>query len=74
MQQTLTGLPTPAVESIVTTAPAAGENASAPDSVPTAPMANIPIADRFVPEVGGRDGLEPTRFGDWERNGRCIDF
>lgn len=26
-------------------------------------------------EVGGRKaGLEPTRYGDWERNGRCIDF
>ena len=25
-------------------------------------------------EVGGRKGPEPTRFGDWEKNGRCIDF
>ena len=25
-------------------------------------------------EFGGRDGPEPTRFGDWEKNGRCIDF
>jgi hypothetical protein len=25
-------------------------------------------------EVGGRPGPEPTRYGDWERNGRCIDF
>ena len=25
-------------------------------------------------EIGGRQGPEPTRFGDWERNGRCIDF
>jgi len=25
-------------------------------------------------EVGGRGGLEPTRYGDWEKNGRCIDF
>ena len=25
-------------------------------------------------EVGGRDGLDPTRFGDWELRGRCIDF
>lgn len=25
-------------------------------------------------EIGGRDGLEPTRFGDWEKAGRCIDF
>jgi hypothetical protein len=25
-------------------------------------------------EVGGPTGPEPTRFGDWEKNGRCIDF
>jgi hypothetical protein len=25
-------------------------------------------------EVGGREGLEPTRYGDWEKGGRCIDF
>ena len=22
----------------------------------------------------GRPGVEPTRFGDWEYNGRCTDF
>lgn len=28
-----------------------------------------------VPEIGGRrDGPDPTRYGDWEKNGRCIDF
>lgn len=25
-------------------------------------------------ETGGPPGPEPTRFGDWERAGRCIDF
>jgi len=25
-------------------------------------------------EIGGRDGPDPTRFGDWEIKGRCIDF
>jgi hypothetical protein len=25
-------------------------------------------------EIGGPCGPEPTRFGDWEKNGRCIDF
>ena len=25
-------------------------------------------------EIGGPVGPEPTRFGDWERKGRCIDF
>ncbi len=25
-------------------------------------------------EHGGPKGPEPTRYGDWERKGRCIDF
>jgi hypothetical protein len=25
-------------------------------------------------EIGGRKGPDPTRYGDWERDGRCIDF
>ncbi|MBB5536862.1 DUF1674 domain-containing protein [Rhizobium giardinii] len=25
-------------------------------------------------ELGGRGGAEPARFGDWEINGRAIDF
>jgi hypothetical protein len=25
-------------------------------------------------EIGGRDGPDPTRYGDWEKAGRCIDF
>lgn len=25
-------------------------------------------------ENGGRARLDPTRYGDWEKNGRCIDF
>ncbi len=26
------------------------------------------------PEHGGQAGLEPTRYGDWEKKGRCTDF
>lgn len=25
-------------------------------------------------EIGGPKGLEPTRYGDWEKAGRCYDF
>ena len=25
-------------------------------------------------EVGGREGPDPVRYGDWEKDGRCIDF
>lgn len=33
-----------------------------------------PAKDNKKVEIGGPDGPDPTRFGDWERNGRCIDF
>jgi hypothetical protein len=26
------------------------------------------------PEIGGRDGEEPTRYGDWEKKGLAVDF
>jgi hypothetical protein len=25
-------------------------------------------------EIGGPKGPEPCRYGDWERNGKCVDF
>ena len=25
-------------------------------------------------ELGGRDGVEPVRYGDWEKKGIAIDF
>ncbi|XP_060782004.1 succinate dehydrogenase assembly factor 4, mitochondrial [Neoarius graeffei] len=28
----------------------------------------------YTKEKGGPTGPEPTRYGDWERKGRCIDF
>ncbi len=31
-------------------------------------------AEQAPREHGGPKGLEPTRYGDWEKNGRCIDF
>lgn len=35
------------------------------------PRANKANIDK---ELGGYDGPEPTRFGDWEHKGRCTDF
>jgi hypothetical protein len=32
------------------------------------------VSEHRPGETGGPSGPEPTRFGDWERNGRCIDF
>jgi hypothetical protein len=34
----------------------------------------VPEASPPPQEIGGFKGPEPTRFGDWEKNGRCIDF
>ena len=40
---------------------------------PVAPV--LPVAQPAASsENGGPTGPEPTRFGDWERKGRCIDF
>ena len=31
-------------------------------------------SDERPKEIGGRKGPDPTRYGDWEKGGRCIDF
>ena len=36
-------------------------------------QADVDTAER-PKEIGGRGGLDPTRYGDWEKAGRCIDF
>jgi hypothetical protein len=33
-----------------------------------------PAAPPKPKEIGGPKGPEPTRYGDWEVNGRCTDF
>jgi hypothetical protein len=44
-----------------------------PDS--TAPAVTpIEASAEAIVEIGGPSGPEPTRYGDWEKNGRCIDF
>jgi len=52
--------------------------APGPEALPEAPDA-VPAAGTVSsvarpPEIGGREGPEPTRYGDWEKSGRCIDF
>jgi hypothetical protein len=62
----------------------AGRSSPPHASAPTADVL-VPAAGAAAPpapatagarprELGGRAGPEPTRFGDWEKNGRCIDF
>ncbi|MFZ8886770.1 MAG: DUF1674 domain-containing protein [Steroidobacteraceae bacterium] len=49
-----------------------------PEPLPADTPARLPEAPQPVPdpprEIGGPAGPEPTRFGDWEKGGRCIDF
>lgn len=41
---------------------------------PQPPRAAARDATERPREIGGPRGPEPTRYGDWERAGRCIDF
>jgi len=36
--------------------------------------AQVNKQDQQPKEYGGPKGKEPTRYGDWEKNGRCTDF
>lgn len=35
---------------------------------------NDDLPDELPQESGGQAGLDPTRYGDWEKKGRCTDF
>lgn len=50
-----------------------GEAASS-DSAPRSAQTPANETNKKPAEFGGQKGLEPTRFGDWEKNGRCTDF
>lgn len=38
------------------------------------PGSQSPVDSHQPVEIGGPSGPEPTRYGDWERKGRCSDF
>jgi hypothetical protein len=45
------------------------------DKQPPAPSdKEVPKALDLPREIGGAKGPEPTRYGDWQHNGRCTDF
>lgn len=54
-------MPQPGPDPTVIEAPPPTEAAAAPE-----------LAEPV--EIGGRQGPDPVRYGDWEKNGRCIDF
>ena len=72
--------PDPAPRPIPDPAPAPG-----PDTNPIPPAAQRALAEAearrqaaaaldLPPELGGRDGPEPVRYGDWEKKGIAVDF
>ncbi|TWB17113.1 hypothetical protein FBZ88_12640 [Nitrospirillum bahiense] len=48
--------------------------ASAPETVKAEAIKAEAARPEPVREIGGPTGPEPTRYGDWERKGRCSDF
>jgi hypothetical protein len=49
--------------------------AETPISAPQIPKSSpVPSETPSRKEIGGPEGPEPTRYGDWEKKGRCIDF
>ena len=64
------------------TPPTGAGSTDAPDLTPAARRAlaeaearrKAARAAEMPPELGGRDGPEPVRYGDWEKKGLAIDF
>jgi len=52
----------------------AGAEAPEPPAKPAAKSPAVAPKSAGAPEIGGREGPEPTRYGDWEVQGRCVDF
>ena len=59
------------------------EESDAPQDLPPAAQRALAEAEErrkkaksleLPPELGGRDGPEPVRFGDWEKKGIAVDF
>jgi hypothetical protein len=45
----------------------------APASVPAEKLV-VPVSPVPDKATAERPAPDPTRYGDWEKNGRCIDF
>jgi len=78
----VTDHPTPAAE------PTPAFNGDVPHATPERPLSEVArralleaaerrsaeIPPDLPPEDGGPRGLEPTRYGDWEKKGLAVDF
>ena len=59
------------------------EDTQSPETLPPAAQRALAEAEArrkaanemdLPPELGGRDGPEPVRYGDWEKKGIAVDF
>ena len=50
------------------------ENKASKDDIDENNEISQTSSENQAKEIGGPKGLEPTRYGDWEKRGRCIDF
>ena len=66
---TFAPMTTPSPKPLALSPAAAALKPKAPETAPP-----VPAKAESVAEIGGPKGPEPTRFGDWERKGRCSDF
>ncbi len=48
--------------------------ATRPEPTDSDDTAVRPDGEQSSKEIGGCGGPDPTRYGDWEKAGRCIDF
>ncbi len=65
----------------MTKTPEKPSTATSTDVTKPAPDAGTPETDanetdgkKAPKEIGGRGGPDPTRYGDWEKADRCVDF
>lgn len=61
-------------EKATTASDNAAEESIVKDPGPSSGDETRPVDIPRPREIGGREGPDPTRYGDWEKNGRCIDF
>jgi hypothetical protein len=45
-----------------------------PETLPVEPEPEMDPSKVPEPEIGGRSGLDPVRYGDWEKGGVAVDF
>lgn len=52
----------------------AEEKPQKPDPKPSDEPMREPVSEPATPEEPKKIRLDPTRYGDWEMNGKCVDF